>query len=64
MSEFAMELQASIREAEEEVTRMRLAGDEHAVEMMSGRLENLMRIAGRHGVEARGGGDASAEGRP
>ncbi|SDH12062.1 hypothetical protein SAMN05421505_111199 [Sinosporangium album] len=64
MSEFAVELQARIQEAEEELARMRHAGDEHAVQVLSGRLENLLRIADQHGVDARGGGDASAGGRP
>ncbi|MBG0832486.1 hypothetical protein HS041_32800 [Planomonospora sp. ID67723] len=59
MGEFTAELLARIDEVEAELRLMRQADDDHAVEVLSGRLENLLRIAARHGVEV-----PQAEGAP
>lgn len=60
MSEFATELRARVADVDGELELMRQASDDHAVEVLSGRLENLLRIAERHGVDVRraGGGPA------
>ncbi|MFJ2032561.1 hypothetical protein [Streptosporangium sp. NPDC087985] len=62
MSEFATELRARVDEVIVELRRMRQAFDDHAVEVLSGRLENLLRIAEQHGVDVRYTGDAPADG--
>ncbi|MGJ6966591.1 hypothetical protein ACSDR0_32240 [Streptosporangium sp. G11] len=58
MSEFAAELRARIADVDGELELMRQAFDDHAIEVLTGRLENLLRIADRHGVDVRyaGGG--------
>ncbi|MET8052088.1 hypothetical protein ABZU75_31260 [Streptosporangium sp. NPDC005286] len=57
-SEFAAELRARIADVDGELELMRRASDDHAVEVLTGRLENLLRIAARHCVDVRppGGG--------
>ncbi|MER6177436.1 hypothetical protein [Streptosporangium sp. NPDC001681] len=57
-SEFAAELRARIADVDGELELMRRASDDYAVEVLTGRLENLLRIAARHGVDVRppGGG--------
>ncbi|MFF5113835.1 hypothetical protein [Streptosporangium sp. NPDC000509] len=61
MSEFAAELRARIADVDGELELMRQAFDDHAIEVLSGRLENLLRIADQHGVDVRhaGGGPAA-----
>ncbi|MGP3915433.1 hypothetical protein [Nonomuraea sp. 10N515B] len=53
MSEFAAELRARIDEVDAELLRARAAFDDHAVEVLTVRLENLLRIAGQHDVDVR-----------
>lgn len=53
MSEFAAELRARIADVDGELELMRAAFDDHAVEVLSGRLENLLRIADGHGIDVR-----------
>ncbi|GHH62035.1 hypothetical protein GCM10017673_00360 [Streptosporangium violaceochromogenes] len=53
MSEFATELQARVDEVGAELRRAREACDDHGVSVMLARLENLTRIADRHGVDIR-----------
>ncbi|GAT70774.1 hypothetical protein HS048_31005 [Planomonospora sp. ID91781] len=60
MSEFTAELLARIDEVDAELRLVRQAHDDHAVEVLSGRLDNLLRIAGQHGVEVRHGVGAPA----
>ncbi|GAA5770298.1 hypothetical protein [Streptosporangium roseum] len=64
MSEFAAELRARVDEVDAELRVMRQAFDHHAVEVLGGRLENLLRIADRHGIDVRyaGGGPAAGTG--
>lgn len=62
MSEFAAELQARVDEVDAQLRLMRQSSDDHAVEALSGRLENLLRIAGQHGVDVRHAAGAPAEG--
>ncbi|GAA4220579.1 hypothetical protein FHR32_006575 [Streptosporangium album] len=57
MSEFAAELRARVDEVDAELRLMRQAFDEHSVEVLSGRLENLLRIAEQHGVDVRHASD-------
>ena len=40
---------------------MREAFDDHATEVLSGRLENLLRIADRHGIDVRYAAGAPAD---
>jgi hypothetical protein len=58
MSEFAAELRARIADVDGELELMREAFDDHSIEVLTGRLENLLRIAELHGVDVRhaGGG--------
>lgn len=62
MSEFAAELRARVDEVDAELRLMRQAFDHHAVEVLSGRLENLLRIADQHGIDVRYAADSPADG--
>ncbi len=53
LSEFAAELQARVDEVDAELMRAHAAFDDHAVEVLTGRLENLLRIADQHHVDVR-----------
>lgn len=59
MHEFTAELRARLAEAREELRRARESGDEHGVQIASGRLDNLSRLAADHGIspEAAGGAE-------
>jgi hypothetical protein len=59
MSEFAAELRARVDDVDAELGLMREAFDDHAIEVLSGRLENLLRIADRHGIDVRYAADAA-----
>ncbi|GGO01676.1 hypothetical protein GCM10010116_03110 [Microbispora rosea subsp. aerata] len=50
MDEFTAELRARLTEAREELRRARENGDEHGVQIASGRLDNLNRLAADHGI--------------
>lgn len=50
MSEFATELRAQIDEVDAELLH---AHDDHSVDVLTGRLENLLRIAHQHDVDVR-----------
>ncbi|GAA2846041.1 hypothetical protein GCM10010517_02620 [Streptosporangium fragile] len=58
MSEFEAELRMRVNEVDSQLRLMRQAHDDHAVEVLSGRLENLLRIADRHGIDVRHAADA------
>ncbi|MFC4060537.1 hypothetical protein ACFOWE_19715 [Planomonospora corallina] len=58
MSEFTAELLARVEETDAELRVAREAGDDHTAEVLSGRLDNLLRIAEQHGVEVRRGAGA------
>ncbi|MBG0815589.1 hypothetical protein [Planomonospora sp. ID82291] len=62
MSEFRAELLARIDEVDAQVRLAHETHDDHAVEALSGRLDNLLRIAGQHGIEVRRGVGAPADG--
>ncbi|GAA3156270.1 hypothetical protein GCM10010466_53960 [Planomonospora alba] len=62
MNEFTAELLARIDETDAELRLVRQARDDHAAEALSGRLDNLLRIAARHGIEVRRGVGAPADG--
>ncbi|MBB2912483.1 hypothetical protein FHS43_003766 [Streptosporangium becharense] len=51
MSEFETELRMRVDEVDSQLRLLRQAEDDHAVEVLSGRLENLLRIAERHGID-------------
>lgn len=51
MSRFAAELKARVNEVVVELRREREAMDDHGVEVLTGRLENLLRIAEQHGID-------------
>lgn len=53
LSEFAAELRASIDEVDASLMRARGESDDHAVEVLTGRLENLLRIADQHQIDVR-----------
>ncbi|MFI6600478.1 hypothetical protein ACIBHX_29900 [Nonomuraea sp. NPDC050536] len=53
MSEFAAELRVRIDEVEADLTRAHGALDDHAVQVLTGRLDNLLRIAREHGIDVR-----------
>ncbi|MEQ4721816.1 hypothetical protein [Nonomuraea sp. B19D2] len=48
MTVFAEELRARIGEVE---TELHQDSDDHTVSVLADRLENLLRIAGQHGIE-------------
>ncbi|MEU7910165.1 hypothetical protein [Microbispora bryophytorum] len=50
MHEFTAELRARLAEAREELRRAGESGDEHGVQIASGRLDNLKRLAADHGI--------------
>ncbi|MFF5212511.1 hypothetical protein [Streptosporangium sp. NPDC000396] len=51
MSKFAEELRARVDEVVVELRRERAAMDDHGVEVLTRRLENLLRIAEQHGID-------------
>jgi cell division ATPase FtsA len=51
---FEASLGRRAREADEALRRARAEGDEHAVVTHTGDLENLLRLARRHGIEVDG----------
>ncbi|WP_329311466.1 hypothetical protein [Streptomyces sp. NBC_01262] len=51
---FEASLGRRAREADEALRRAREEGDEHAVVTHTGDLENLLRLARRHGIEVDG----------
>ncbi|WP_433359067.1 hypothetical protein [Streptosporangium sp. CA-115845] len=57
-SEFAAELRARMADVDGELELVRRASDDHAAEVLTGRLENPPRIVARYGVDVRppGGG--------
>jgi hypothetical protein len=61
MSEFAAELRARVDDVDAELGLMREAFDDRAIEVLSGRLENLLRIADLHGIDVRYAADAPAD---
>ncbi|MDP9844985.1 hypothetical protein [Streptosporangium lutulentum] len=60
MSEFAAELRARVDDVDAELGLLREAFGTRAVEVLSGRLENLLRLADRHGVDVRYAADTPA----
>lgn len=61
MSEFAAELRARVDDVDAELGLMREAFDDHVIEVLSGRLESLLRIADLHGIDVRYAADAPAD---
>lgn len=57
MHEFTAELRARLGEAREDLRRAREAGDEHGVQIASGRLDNLRRLAADHGISLEAAGE-------
>lgn len=53
MSEFATELRAQIDEVDAELLHAHGKADDHSVDVLTGRLENLLRIAHQHDVDVR-----------
>lgn len=51
MSEFAAELRARLNEVREEIRRAEAEGDDYRIEVHTGRLDNLMRLAAEHGID-------------
>ncbi|MDP9862433.1 MULTISPECIES: hypothetical protein [Streptosporangium] len=60
--EFAARLRARVDEVDAELRITRHAFDGQAVEILSGRLESLLRIADRHGIDVRYAGGGPADG--
>ena len=58
MQEFTAELRARLAEAHEELRRAQESGDEHGVQVASGRLDNLNRLAADHGITPDPAGEA------
>ncbi|GAA0375353.1 hypothetical protein GCM10009530_27350 [Microbispora corallina] len=54
MEEFTAELRARLREARRELRRARENGDEYDVQVVSGRLDTLERLATEHGIDPAG----------
>ncbi|MBP2703157.1 hypothetical protein JOL79_04995 [Microbispora sp. RL4-1S] len=52
MDEFTAELRARVSEARRELRRAREDGDEYDVQLYSGRLDGLERLAAEHGLDA------------
>ncbi|WP_169947747.1 hypothetical protein [Microbispora sp. H11081] len=50
MQEFTSELRARLTEVREDLRRARESGDEHGIQIASGRLENLERLAADHDI--------------
>ncbi|MEU7690181.1 hypothetical protein OHB01_01975 [Microbispora hainanensis] len=57
MQEFTAELRARLAEAREDLRRARENGDEHGVQVASGRLDNLNRLAADHGISVETAGE-------
>jgi hypothetical protein len=52
MEEFTAELRTRLDEARQELRRAREDGDEYDVQVLSGRLDSLERLAAEHGIDA------------
>ncbi|MCT9930983.1 hypothetical protein N5079_12220 [Planotetraspora sp. A-T 1434] len=52
MDEFTAELRARVLEAREKLRQAHDDRDEYDIQVLSGRLDNLLRLASEHGIDA------------